>query len=91
MDFKEAIKYIGKRISNERKDQGLTQKELAIKAQVGEKVIGKIEQFKANPTLKTLDKIARALGLKIEDICPTKRGLITIDYEALKKLKRREL
>ncbi len=58
----------GQRIKIIRKGKGLTQKELGELAKISYKQIGLYEQGKRNPKLETINKIALALGVRIEDI-----------------------
>ena len=65
MEIKELI---GKRIRELRKARGLTIERLAEIAHIGEKYLGDIERGKENPTVATLEKLARALGLRVHQI-----------------------
>lgn len=57
------------RLKEERENKGLSQEELAKKAQVSRTTISDIEtEKKTVVTNKTLEKISSALGLKITDI-----------------------
>ena len=49
-----------------RKQQGLTQAELAEHLNTVQPAIARLESGKYNPTIKFLDKLARALGKKLE-------------------------
>jgi len=55
-------------IREERKRQGLSQKDLAKKMKGSFRTIQQVERLKSSPTLRTLGHIARALGkrLKVE-------------------------
>ncbi|SFU97295.1 helix-turn-helix domain-containing protein [Butyrivibrio sp. INlla21] len=55
-------------IIDARKDSGLTQKELADKTGIAQGDISKLERGTANPSLKTLQRLAAGMGkvLKIE-------------------------
>lgn len=57
----------GKRVRSERLRQSLSQEDLAFKAGVHRTYIGMIERAEKNITLKNIEKIAKALGLKISD------------------------
>ena len=61
MSIGENIKYI-------RKSKGLTQKELAEKIGVTDSAITKYEKGDREPNWKTLNKIAEALGVTINDL-----------------------
>ena len=65
MDNKELFKTIAHNIKIERVIKSLTQAQLAELIGVHEKYIGVIEAGKQNITLKTLNKIASALGIEI--------------------------
>lgn len=65
MDDKELFKTIAHNIKIERVIKSLTQAQLAELIGVHEKYIGVIEAGKQNITLKTLNKIASALGIEI--------------------------
>lgn len=69
MDKRSNIKEkVGKRIAELRKEVGLTQEQLAIKTNLDRTFIGYIEKGDRSPSVETANKIARALGVKIEDI-----------------------
>lgn len=55
-------------IIDARKESGLTQKELSVKTGIAQGDISKLENGNANPSLKTLHRLAEAMGktLKIE-------------------------
>lgn len=59
---------ISKNIQNERKNRKMSLDELAKRSGVSKSMLSQIEQDKTNPTLMTAWKIARALGLSIEDL-----------------------
>lgn len=59
---------IGKRIADLRKEKGLTQEQLAIKINMDRTFIGYIEKGNRKPSINTVNKIARALGVKIDEI-----------------------
>ena len=56
---------VGTRISAARSELSLTQKELAQRAGIDQSDLSKIERGQANPSVGTLDRIARALGRKM--------------------------
>ena len=53
-----------------RKQKGLSQEKLAELAKVDAKTIVQIESGKRNPTLKSLQKIAKALDVNLKDLIP---------------------
>ncbi len=59
---------LGRRLRNLRKTRGLTLERLAEKASVDEKYLGNIERGKENPSIATLEKLAGALSVKINQI-----------------------
>ncbi|MFZ5642508.1 MAG: helix-turn-helix transcriptional regulator [Bacillota bacterium] len=60
------LKTIIETIRIERLRRKMTLKELSVASTVSVKQICDIENEKANPSLNTLDKLARPLGLKIK-------------------------
>lgn len=61
-------KFLSKKIKEVRIKKELTQEELAEIVGVSTNYIGYIEQDKRVPSIKTADKIARALGLKLSQL-----------------------
>lgn len=49
-----------------RQDKGLSQAELARRAGVSQQQIAKLEDPDSNPTIETLEKVAQALGRRLE-------------------------
>lgn len=62
------LKALGERIRSIRQEQNLSQDDLAVKANIEQKLISKIELGTNSPSITTLDKIARALGLTVSQI-----------------------
>ena len=58
----------GKRVSDLRKSQGLSQEELAFKADLHRTYIGMIERAEKNITLVNVEKIANALNVGIKEL-----------------------
>jgi transcriptional regulator with XRE-family HTH domain len=58
------IAEIAEKIQNARRNQGLSQKDLARKAHLNQQQISAIENG-ANPTLKTVIKVCETLNLKL--------------------------
>ena len=65
---------IMKAIMEARTSQGLTQKELSIRSGIAQGDISKLENGNANPSIRTLQRLAYAMGktLKIEFVDPDK-------------------
>lgn len=61
---------LGKNIKKFRKNAELTQEQLASKIRTSSTYVGYIEQGKRNPSLKTLDKIARVLNTEMSALLP---------------------
>ncbi len=60
---------VGGKIQKVRNDKKLTQEELAKKADIPYTTLIKIEQGKVeNPTIKTLQKVASALEVSVDDL-----------------------
>lgn len=72
----------GEKIKQVRKSRKLTQKQLAEKCGMHESAIGRIETSKGIPRAETLDKIAKALGVRAAELLPnwsmlqTRTGII---------------
>jgi len=62
----ELEKNIIKAFADARKISGITQKELSIKTGIGQGDISKIENGNANPSLRTLRRLASGMGMKIK-------------------------
>lgn len=59
---------VGQRLRTERRARGLTQAELAERAGIALETVSRIEQGHTRPTIRTLDKIAGALGIPVRDL-----------------------
>ncbi|MFC1595252.1 helix-turn-helix domain-containing protein [Patescibacteria group bacterium] len=64
---KEILVKFGKKVQEERKKQGLSQEQLATRAGVHRTYIGMIERAEKNITLENIEKIAKALNIRIAD------------------------
>ena len=62
------MRQIAARMRAERVESGLSQEEAASRAQLGYKHWQEIEGGRANPTLETLVRIAKALDVELWDI-----------------------
>jgi len=61
---------IGKRIRKYRHKANLTQEALAEKVRVSTTHVGLVETGKRRMSLKSLQKVANALGIKVRDLIP---------------------
>lgn len=59
---------IGKQLHDLRKSQGLSQEQLGFTAKVDRSYISEIENGLRNPSLQTLEKLAKALKVKLSDL-----------------------
>lgn len=59
---------IGKKVKKRRTSLGLTQEELAEKVGISRAYMGFVEQGRNVPTLETLEKIAKALKIKMAEL-----------------------
>jgi transcriptional regulator with XRE-family HTH domain len=59
-----SIRVVAASVRQLRKERGWSQEELGAKADLHRTYIGAIERCEENLTLRTLDKLARALGVK---------------------------
>ena len=62
---REVLIKFGKKVREERTKLGLSQEKLATRAGVHRTYIGMIERAEKNITLENIEKISKALGLKI--------------------------
>jgi transcriptional regulator with XRE-family HTH domain len=73
---------IGKRIQELRKRQGLSQEQVAAKAEISSNYLSRIECGKENPTLDMLIKLADALKIEILEM------FVVRHMESLEKVKK---
>lgn len=64
----EILDKFGKRVRDERLQRGLSQEELAEKAELHRTYIGMIERGEKNITLINIEKIAKALAIAIDEL-----------------------
>ena len=64
---REILIKFGNKVRKERTKLGLSQEALAAKADVHRTYIGMIERAEKNITLENIEKVAKALGLKLSD------------------------
>lgn len=66
------IQKFGTKLRKLRKSKGLTQEKFAEKAKIDFSYLNLIEAGKRNPTLKIIAKLARSLGVKLEELMKLK-------------------
>ena len=79
---------VGENIRRIRKEKGLTQKQLGERLNMTQSAIGQFENDKTSPKIKTVDRIASALGVNIVDIMEQftmKQYETTSEYQKLKR------
>jgi len=59
------LEAFGRQVRALRQEHGLTQAELAEKADVGMKYVGEIERSKTNPTVRLVWRLGEALGVDV--------------------------
>jgi transcriptional regulator with XRE-family HTH domain len=59
---------LGKKMRELRKNQGLSQEQLSFTAKIDRSYISEIENGLRNPSLQTLEKLAKALKVKLSDL-----------------------
>ncbi len=86
--MKNPYQMAGKRIRFFREQDGLTQAELAEKTGLSDNFIGLIERGIKHPTLETLNKIAEALEVRLDEFFQPMTNRPEDAEGALKELKR---
>lgn len=61
-------KLFGKRVAELRKEKHLSQEELADSCGIHRTYIGAIERGEKSPTLNSIEKIAKGLGVNVKDL-----------------------
>jgi len=64
----EGLKLLARRLKEIRSEKGVSQEELAYRAEITLSQIARIETVKINPTVSTVFKIARALDISPSEI-----------------------
>jgi transcriptional regulator with XRE-family HTH domain len=68
MDSKNILEVFGQNVQKYRKEKQISQEKLAELAGVHRTYIGMIERAEKNITLRNMEKIAKALDIKIQDL-----------------------
>lgn len=62
------------RLGQVRREQGLTQRELAARAGITQVALSHLETRRAQPRLTTARALAAALGVSVDELWPTSNG-----------------
>ncbi len=68
MRSKDSARRFGEVVRTHRKAAGLTQEQLAEKADLASKMISLVERFERNPSLNVADSIAQGLGVPLWEL-----------------------
>ncbi len=82
------LKEFGKRVRELRKEMRLSQEELAERANLHHTYIGGVERGERNPSLKSIKKIADALGVELEALFIPPAGIKVTNRELIEEIKR---
>ena len=64
----QALVKLGSKIAEFRKEKGFSQEELGFRISRARNYIGCIERGEKSPSIKTLQKLAKALDVKVKDL-----------------------
>jgi transcriptional regulator with XRE-family HTH domain len=67
-DVSKIAKKVGERIRLLRQQRGISQEQLAFKAGITPSYLGQIERGEKSPTIDSLDKVATALNVTLEEL-----------------------
>jgi len=70
MQIKKSYEKLGRKIQKLRKDTGLSQEEFAERINISRTHMGHIEQGRKKPSLELLEKIAKQLKVKVNELIP---------------------
>ncbi len=68
MDIKSESAKLGKNLKRIRTEKGITQGDIVRNLGVSRSFINNIENGKTNPTLATITKLARAVGVSVDEL-----------------------
>lgn len=66
--MKDEAQKLGENLKRIRTEKGITQGDIARALEMDKSFVSNIENGKTNPTLATIAKLAKALGVKIEEL-----------------------
>lgn len=64
------LQKFGRRVREVRKSKGLSQEELGFQAGIHRTYVGAVERGEQNISLKNIEKLAKALGVKVGELFP---------------------
>jgi transcriptional regulator with XRE-family HTH domain len=73
------VRRFGERLRQLRTQAGFTQEQLAEKAQVTSSYVGRLERGGAAPGIDLVERLAKALGVKVADLLPEEEDPQTMD------------
>ena len=77
----------GNRLKHLRKERGLSQEEVALRADITTSYYGQLERGRANPSVSLLEKICNVMGIQIADIfTDTDTNILGIDSVSMQIL-----
>ncbi|MCD1259744.1 helix-turn-helix transcriptional regulator [Paenibacillus athensensis] len=78
---------VGENIRVLRQNRGLSQEKLALRASINTSYIGQVERGEKSPTIDTLEKIATALEVTVQDLFkPNEVGSIKVNFGFIEKV-----
>lgn len=81
---------IAKNARRIRRERGMTQVEVAGRAEISVPTYSNIESGKGSPRMDTVYKVAQAMEVRVEELLSPVRELSSVRFRALKKLRRRD-
>lgn len=81
-----AVELVGKRIREYRMKKGLSQEELAYRAELHTAHLGRIERGEKNATLESIEKIISALGISFEEFFNFQSDLNNLEEPLIDKI-----
>ncbi len=70
---------IGREIKRLREERGWTQAQLAVYAESSQPTVNQVESGKRNPSTRTLEKLARALGVEVSVLFPKAQSALPLE------------
>lgn len=68
--MKDLAKLFGNNLRNKRRDQGMSQDQLALQANIDRSYVGRIERGEVNITLEKAYQLAKVLECNVRDLLP---------------------